>query len=805
MPQTKVLKFNCGRRHDRRCTPFAQRARAWPRFDWVLRRGPMRFLGLILVLLLPSPTSAQNLTPAAVDRAIAKGVAYLKANQDARGSWDRNFNGWPGGETALCTLALLNAGVPASDPSIQKALAFLRSRELATTYAVSLETLVYCEVGAAGDLPRIRRNVKYLVGGQLNSGAWYYGDTGGNRDDPSNAQFAILALGAAEDRGIQVPQETFQRAYQFWIRAQQPAGGWRYHPATDQQGRGSMTCAGIASVVITRERLSNGAARIVGDTIQCCGDDDGKDAVDRGFDWLANNFSISTNPGATDATTYYYLYALERAGRLSGRRFVGRHDWYREGADFLLSNQDDFRDFWNGGSQFEPAHVATSFALLFLAKGKRRVAIGQLRYADNAKTWQRHPGSLPGLIRHTEAAWKQSLTWQTVAADRAKVADFLQTPVLVISGRERLKFSDSLIETLGEYLDQGGTILFDADGGNGCGDAKAFQDSAVELVSKWVPDGSLEKLPVDHPIWSAETKVDVDSLGADEWVYGVQSCCRTSIFYFPQSLSCRWSLGDVLFRRTEISDKAKASIRNAVAIGMNLLAYATGRELKEKLASPLVIPGADPPPPDRGSVRLATLALGAGENLAPRAIPNAVRLLTDRVPVPMASVDQSVALNAQTLADVGLLYVHGRTEFEFTEDQVAILGEFVKRGGVIVASAICGSESFTRSFREQVRRVTDDRPLELLPADHPVMEMPNGYSLQSLTLRRPGQGGAGTSRRTHAVIEAALDERGLVQVFFSPLDLSCALESPNSVQCPGYSTDDAAKIVANLVLFSLLQ
>ena len=39
-------------------------------------------------------------------------------------------------------------------------------------------------------------------------------------------------------------------------------------------------------------------------------------------------------------------------------------------------------------------------------------------------------------------------------------------------------------------------------------------------------------------------------------------------------------------------------------------------------------------------------------------------------------------------------------------------------------------------------------------------------------------------------------------IFFSPLDLSCALESPNSVQCPGYSTEDAAKIVANLLLFS---
>ncbi len=61
-----------------------------------------------------------------------------------------------------------------------------------------------------------------------------------------------------------------------------------------------------------------------------------------------------------------------------------------------------------------------------------------------------------------------------------------------------------------------------------------------------------------------------------------------------------------------------------------------------------------------------------------------------------------------------------------------------------------------------------------------------------------------TRRSGTPVIETAL-LNGMTNVFFSPLDLSCALESQNSVQCPGYDTDDAAKIVANLVLFALQQ
>ncbi|MEL7266389.1 MAG: DUF4159 domain-containing protein, partial [Planctomycetota bacterium] len=55
--------------------------------------------------------------------------------------------------------------------------------------------------------------------------------------------------------------------------------------------------------------------------------------------------------------------------------------------------------------------------------------------------------------------------------------------------------------------------------------------------------------------------------------------------------------------------------------------------------------------------------------------------------------------------------------------------------------------------------------------------------------------------RFHAVC----DVEGVASVFLSPLDLSCALESQNSVQCPGYDTTDAAKIAVNLILYAMQQ
>ena len=63
----------------------------------------------------------------------------------------------------------------------------------------------------------------------------------------------------------------------------------------------------------------------------------------------------------------------QRAGRLSGVRFFGQNDWYRLGADFLVNkaNQNQLSGFWQGNGQ-ENQLVATSFALLFLAKGAPR-------------------------------------------------------------------------------------------------------------------------------------------------------------------------------------------------------------------------------------------------------------------------------------------------------------------------------------------------------------------------------------------------------------------------------------------------
>lgn len=155
---------------------------------------------------------------------------------------------------------------------------------------------------------------------------------------------------------------TFELAMDYWVRRQRDGGAWAYN---SRDISGSMTCAGISSIIIARGRLGGGTSSIVENRVECCGGDVGADdPIEEGIEWLGRNFSTQVNPGGQAMSFYYYMYALERVGRLSGRRFIGDHDWYREGAERLIELQDEFLGYWKNTGPLEPEEVATSFALL---------------------------------------------------------------------------------------------------------------------------------------------------------------------------------------------------------------------------------------------------------------------------------------------------------------------------------------------------------------------------------------------------------------------------------------------------------
>jgi prenyltransferase/squalene oxidase-like repeat protein len=330
-----------------------------------IRRGIVAFI-LILCFVLPLRA---EVTAAAVDESIRAGVKFLLDRQDkASGSWTE-YPGEPGGLTALVTLALLNCGESKDDPRIAKALDYLeRMPDPQQTYSTSLQIMAFCQADPAKYKLKIARLARWLEGHQIRAagndgkGGWSY-SASRDRADNSNTQFAMLALHEAERAGVKVDDQTWQLALNYWTqpRMQHPNGGYGYEPGHPPSG--SMTCAAISSLIIAYDRLSMGEAKVENGRIQCCGNQEEHAPLDNALRWMARHFSVDRNPtagigpletGGSKNWLLYYLYGMERVGRMSGRRFIGDHDWYREGCEKLLKHQKDtLNNSWVGDGIIE--------------------------------------------------------------------------------------------------------------------------------------------------------------------------------------------------------------------------------------------------------------------------------------------------------------------------------------------------------------------------------------------------------------------------------------------------------------------
>jgi hypothetical protein len=774
------------------------------------RPRPLNLLiSAILVGLLfihPSWLLAQegrNVTAEAVNQSIARGVEYLlKVQNQNSGGWDE-YASENCGASALITLALLNSGVPPTHPAIAKALNYLRGIQANRTYSVSLQTMVFCAANPNEDMLRIKQNVQWLVNAQRPNGMWGYELTNIS-SDPSNTQFALLALSEAQRLGVPVNAKTYELSLRYWLQAQGPDGGWSYN---DRMFTGSMTAAGITSVIITVGQLGQPESSIKNNRIECCGKTNiTDDPINAALNWLAKNFKVLSNPGGQ--WQLYYLYGLERVGRLTGQRFIGQHDWYREGAAQLIGQQDRLEGYFQSTSGFEASlHINTALALLFLSKGKRQVVISRLEYGPQ-EDWNQHRFAIPLLTAHIEQAWKRDLAWQTIQLDKSSVADLLESPILFISGSDELRLSPAQKTLLKQYVDNGGFIFAEACHGNGC-NGEAFDRSFRALVEELF-NQPLQKLPPTHPIWFAEAKIDPQTMPEDFWLYGVDACCRTSVVYSPISLSCRWELNPAVKLQRELAPRVQSELDNATKVGLNVAAYATGRQLKEKLDAVQVVRAeSEASQILRGHIAIPKLQHAGGANDAPRAIPNLMQWFRQEQPTDVSTRPLMINAKLEELEKYPVVFMHGRASFSFTDEERLALKTYLERGGFLFADAICANSVFAESFRKEMALIAPDKPLQPLPATHPLLtEEFTGFDIRQVTLIDPlqrGTGGVVAQKQDTTPQLEYLTWDDHVAVVFSPLDLSCALESQQSLQCKGYTRDDAAKIGINIILYAMLQ
>jgi hypothetical protein len=289
----------------------------------------------------------------------------------------------------LALLALHRAGYPDTHPLKAELLGMVRGRTVESTYVAALQAMALAEMDAVAHHDRIRYCAQLLVDSQGINGQWDYavklalpdvpatgrirrraeGPPGG---DNSASAYAVLGLHACVRAGIDVDPDVLARARGWWLQCQNPDGGWGYNDSGkrgtgdgDQMGKttnasyGSMTASAVAALAALREvhpddRRSDAAIR-------------------RGGEWLAGSFLADRNPRKNEGfLAIHWLGAAAKAGQYLGTERFGDHDWYAEGAEFLLKSQHpsgewktEQGDFMN----FEKNDVLeTCLAILFLRR-----------------------------------------------------------------------------------------------------------------------------------------------------------------------------------------------------------------------------------------------------------------------------------------------------------------------------------------------------------------------------------------------------------------------------------------------------
>lgn len=788
-------------------------------------------LGPLLLLVLLGPAArGQELTSEAVLASLENSKRFLVSQQLENGSWTVDPYGSIG-PTGLALLALMNSGMTEDDAPVARGLGYLRNlpeRNFRSgqwqVYQVSLAIMALAAAKAGPrDSARIALLAQALENAQVEGGPfggmWAYSLTPAMSATPdqSNTQFAVLGLREAAFAGVPIDRDVWTRITRHWLRAQQQDGGWNYYGTPGEMSRGSMTVAGIASLNIIKTVMQED--KLAADGAPVCCDDDQElkpldAALDRAYGWMARHFSARANPTPVGKATsvLYYLYGLERAGRLSGRRFFGEYDWYREGALYLLEEQR--RSFGGavtglGLGEQNPV-IATSFAVLFLSKGLAPVMINKLEFGpeeNESRGWNLHPNDVRNLTEFvmTRPKWPKQLNWQSLRLENVVahggVGDLLQAPVLYITSHGAPpNLTDTQAKLLRSYIDQGGFIFASA----GC-DREAFTAGMHEFVRKVYPngEGELQKLDGGHPIYQSEYLLEAE--GAELW--GVDVGCRTAIVYAPDDLGCLWEMW-LPHDPPERSASLVGMITQKMRIGVNILAYATGREPPSKLDAETEF--AEDGAEDivrRGLLQVAELRHGGAWNAAPRAVRNLLVALNEKIGLAASTRQTKIVATDPDLYKYPLLVMHGQTAFTLSPPEIEALRRHLDRGGVLFADACCGSPRFDASFRDLVRGLYPEGEFAAIPSDHEMFGTGIGEDLSQLRRRAPGgeRGGLNDQLVVGPPALEGVEVDGRYSIIYSRYDISCALEKQSTAACIGYLPEDALKLAINVVLYSMLQ
>jgi hypothetical protein len=581
--------------------------------------------------------------------------------------------------------------------------------------------------------------------------------------DNSNSQYGLLGVWSGAEAGVEVPTAYWKAVEKHWLGCELSDGQWFYANGAPT-GTLSMTCAGIASLLVTHEWLD---APALGTRV---GRPPYSPGLAQGLKWLETGDHVTTIFTPDLHYLGYTVYGIERCALASGFKFFGTHDWYTEIAGQIIPYQAA-NGSWGRTSDGPEALIDTAYTVLFLTRGRHPVMMNKLRVEP---FWDNRPRDLANLTRFASKELERPLNWQVVSFERPW-SDWMDAPILYIASHQAMKLTDDDISKLRGYADAGGLIFTHADSAT-----SDFNTFAQDLAKKLWPQYPMVEMPANHPLFSVNYH-----LADPPKLKMVTNGSRILMIHSPGDLSAVWQE-----RMTRGKEK------ETFQFGVNLFIWAAGRNnFRNRLDSPYI---AEPTGFPTATINVARIKYDGNWDPEPYAWTRFSRYFQWTTSI--AIKPTTVELKNLKPGDAPIAVITGNMAAVFSDAEIAAAKSFVEAGGTLLIDDCGGSAAFAHSAESLLIAKAFPKPLAPVSLNDPLIAggLPN---LDNLT--KPALRGYATETLGNAdapTVQTLTFGKG--KVIYSRLDLTTGLLGTTSWGINGYTPGYCEALVKNALLTS---
>ncbi|KPK80778.1 MAG: hypothetical protein AMJ81_11330, partial [Phycisphaerae bacterium SM23_33] len=554
---------------------------------------------------------------------------------------------------------------------------------------------------------------------------------------------------------------------------QNPDGGWGYgyQFGGGEGSKGTMTAAGLTGVLVAFDNLQS-------EEFTKCGANPVIPPVQKALDWMDRHYSPAGSFGG--GPYYYYLYGVERVGLASGYKYFGEKDWYKLGAARLINLQSP-NGAWPAEDLGGGPIGSTTFALLFLVRGRAPVLFNRLQYEGD---WNNRPRALANLMRWTSRKFEGEVNWQIINL-KVPVEEWHDAPILLLTGSKPPPFSPAELDKLRQFVYQGGLIFSVCEcaaQGRAFDAAMRGQPGQPGIYQKLFPDYELKRLDENHPIYTAHFKV-----GRRTPLWAISNGVRLLALHTTEDLPLPWQTN------------AYVTGEDAFELAFNIVYFATDR------ASPRHR-GTSTWPPDSPIVplrlaRVARIQHNGNWDPEPLAWTRFGMLMGQKWQTKL--VCETVTPGKLDVNEHRVAHMTGTNALSLSAPEKQALKAYVASGGTLIIDAAGGSEAFGSSAVALLNGLFGEGALHHVPNMSPVYRLP-GMEVEKVNYRRAARELL-IDAKYPRIMGVTLD--GRVAVFLSREDLTSGLAGYPCFSCVGYAPGtveqpgSAIELMRNMVLY----